>query len=120
MEELLRGISRSVFKKHIPALAGELTSIVGTERRNNSVFAGAFEDLISFALHDINPNLTEHAMQDMLIQYLFTRRFAKAFFTPVVYHQNALASMLEAVVEHCRHRLICQSFCNLLTSFMLR
>lgn len=87
------------FKERIPQLAKGLIDLVEKERKTNRKFINAFANFMDLCKESINPNLSEQAVEEMLIQHLLTERiFRKIFNNPDFVHRNVIAVEIEKVI----------------------
>jgi predicted helicase len=95
------------FKDKVPELANGLIELIRRERQTNTRFIGAFADFTDKCRQAINPNLSEQAVEEMLIQHLLTERiFRRVFNNPDFTHRNVIANEIEKVI----YSLTSQSF----------
>ena len=88
------------FKNKVPALGGSLAALVQDERDVNPHFTTAFEDFHAKCRQSINPNLSEAAVEEMLIQHLLTERiFRTVFSNPDFTDRNVIAREIETVIK---------------------
>ena len=88
------------FKNTIPTLAKSVLTILEKQRSTNTGFKTAFDRFMELAKQSINPSLSVHAVEEMLIQHLLTRRiFQSIFNSPGFVQKNAVARELEGVVS---------------------
>lgn len=88
------------FKTRVPELARALVERIHEERKLNSVFRNKFGAFVETCRQAINPNLSEPAVEEMLIQHMLTERiFRKVFNNPDFARRNAIASEIESVVD---------------------
>ncbi len=88
------------FKDRVPDLAASVLKLIRAERRVNSRFRHAFETFYQVCREAINPNLSEQAVEEMLIQHLLTERiFRKVFDNPDFSRRNAIAVEIERVID---------------------
>ena len=87
------------FKDRVPELAAGLVELIEGERQTNTRFIQAFSAFILKCRQSINPNLSEQAVEEMLIQHLLTERiFRKVFDNSDFTHHNVIASEIEKVI----------------------
>src|SRR4051812_7944947 len=68
------------FKEEVPKLSESLQKVIAKERISNKKFITAFEGFCDLCRQAINPNLSELAVERMLIQHMLTERiFRKVF-----------------------------------------
>ncbi len=95
------------FKDRVADIGQGLAQLIQQERRNNRAFTTAFAGFLDKCRQSINPNLSEEAVEEMLIQHLLTERlFRTVFNNPDFTHRNVIASEIESVI----HALTSQSF----------
>ena len=71
------------FKPHIPDIAAKVVQLIEIERKDNKSFVKAFNAFAEVCRSSINPNLSDAAVEEMLVQHLLTERiFARCFTTP--------------------------------------
>ena len=90
----------SQFKNKVPALGDSLATLIQNERAANPHFTTAFEDFYAKCCQSINPNLSEAAVEEMLIQHLLTERiFRTVFSNPDFTDRNIIAREIETVIK---------------------
>ena len=57
-----------------------LAELIQQERKSNRVFTTAFAGFLDKCRQSINPNLSEAAVEEMLIQHLLTERLFRTVF----------------------------------------
>jgi predicted helicase len=88
------------FQRKVPELAQALVSLIERERQQNAAFIRAFSRFASVCRGAINPNLSEEAVEEMLIQHLLTERiFRTVFDNPDFARRNAIAAEIEKVID---------------------
>ena len=88
------------FKNKVPALGNSLAALIQDERDVNPHFTTAFEDFHAKCRQSINPNLSEAAVEEMLIQHLLTERiFRTVFSNPDFTDRNVIAREIETVIK---------------------
>jgi predicted helicase len=89
----------SEFSERIPELAAAVKKIIDTERKHSPSFVRSFEDFYALCRQAINPNLSEEAVERMLIQHLLTERiFERIFDNPDFTRRNVVAAEIEKVI----------------------
>ena len=87
------------FRDRVPALGNGLAELIEKERRANRDFTAAFAAFHEKCRQSINPNLSEAAVEEMLIQHLLTERiFRTVFSNPDFVHRNVIAREIETVI----------------------
>ena len=98
------------FKDKVPEIGCGVAKLIQEERRKNSVFSNAFENFLEKCHASINPDLSEAAVEEMLIQHLLTVRiFRTVFNNPDFTRRNVIANEIETVID----ALTSQSFSRL-------
>ena len=90
----------SEFKEEVPALGEGLAELIEKERGTNRRFATAFRVFHEKCRQSINPNLSEAAVEEMLIQHLLTERIFRTVFDNQDFtRRNVIASEIEKVID---------------------
>ncbi|HEX9927772.1 MAG TPA: type ISP restriction/modification enzyme [Pyrinomonadaceae bacterium] len=109
------GAAASDFRERIAVYGKALLELIEKERKTNRRFQTAFADFYELARASINPNLSEGAIEKMLIQHLLTERiFRTVFRNPDFTRRNIIAHEIEKVID----ALTSQSFSR--TDFLSR
>ena len=88
------------FKDEVPALGKNLAEKIQEARQTNRQFITAFAGFHEKCRQSINPNLSEAAVEEMLIQHLLTERiFRTVFDNPDFTRRNAIANEIEKVID---------------------
>ena len=88
------------FKDRVPALGNGLAALIEKERGTNRRFATAFRAFHEKCCQSINPDLSEAAVEEMLIQHLLTERlFRTVFDNPDFTRRNVIANEIEKVID---------------------
>ena len=88
------------FKDKVPDIGREVAQLIHQERRSNPRFTSAFADFLEKCRASINPNLSEAAVEEMLIQHLLTERiFRRVFNNPDFTSRNVIAREIETVIQ---------------------
>ena len=88
------------FKTVVPALAESLLTLIEGERQYNRAFRQAFARFAALCRDAINPNISDEAVEEMLIQHLLTERiFRRVFDNPDFARRNVIANEIEQVVD---------------------
>ena len=88
------------FKDRVPALGKRLAALIHEARGANSNFRAAFGDFHEKCRQSLNPNLSEAAVEEMLIQHLLTERiFRTVFDNPDFTRRNVIANEIENVID---------------------
>ena len=86
------------FSARIPALADELKELVKQEHKTNPGFKEAFAGFYQTCRTSINPDLSQAAVEEMLIQHILTERiFLKVFDRSDFISRNIIAFEIEKV-----------------------
>lgn len=87
------------FKERVPELAGSLLALIEAERKQNKAFRDALITFKELMREAINPNISDQAVEEMLIQHLLTERiFRKVFNNPDFAQRNIIAREIEKVI----------------------
>ncbi len=87
------------FKERVPELAGSLLALIEAERKQNKAFRDALITFKELMREAINPNISNQAVEEMLIQHLLTERiFRKVFNNPDFAQRNIIAREIEKVI----------------------
>ncbi|MXY95511.1 MAG: DEAD/DEAH box helicase [Caldilineaceae bacterium SB0670_bin_27] len=88
------------FKAVVPELAAALLELIEGERRGNPGFIDAFDRFAHLCRAAINPNISDQAVEEMLIQHLLTERiFRRVFDHPDFVSRNVIAREIEDVAR---------------------
>ena len=88
------------FRERVPALGEGLAERIHGERETNRAFITAFGDFHEKCRQSINPNLSEAAVEEMLIQHLLTERIFRTVFDNQDFtRRNVIASEIEKVID---------------------
>ena len=87
------------FKDRVPDIGRGLSRLIKEQRHTNRLFAVVFEEFLDKCRSSINPNLSEAAVEEMLIQHLLTERiFRTVFSNPDFTTRNVIAYEIEKVI----------------------
>ena len=87
------------FKDRVPALGNGLAELIEKERGANREFTTAFAAFHEKCRQSINPNLSEAAIEEMLIQHLLTERIFRTVFSNSEFtRRNVIAREIESVI----------------------
>ena len=88
------------FKDKVPEIGIGVARLIQQERRSNDRFTRAFTDFLEKCRASINPNLSEAAVEEMLVQHLLTERiFRRVFNNPDFTNRNVIAREIESVIQ---------------------
>ena len=88
------------FRERVPALGQGLAERIHGERETNQAFITAFADFHEKCRQSINPNLSEAAVEEMLIQHLLTEQiFHTVFYNQDFTRRNVIANEIEKVID---------------------
>lgn len=88
------------FKSRIPDLAQSLREHIDEAHKNNPPFKRAFADFVKLCRASLNPELSEHKVDEMLIQHLLTERLMRNLFqNPEFTHRNVIAAQVQKVID---------------------
>ena len=88
------------FKTKVPALKREVEGLIRTQHETNARFQTAFADFHQLCQAAIHPELSQSAVEEMLIQHLLTERtFRTVFANPDFTRRNIIAREIENVID---------------------
>ena len=88
------------FKDIVPELGTEAAELIKTQHRTNAQFRADFAAFHQLCQAAINPNLSEAAVEEMLVQHLLTERiFRTVFEDPGFAQRNVIAREIENVLR---------------------
>ena len=88
------------FKTKVPALKREVEALIQTQHETNARFRTAFADFYQLCQAAIHPELSQSAVEEMLIQHLLTERtFRTVFANPDFTRRNIIAREIENVID---------------------
>ncbi len=88
------------FQERVPELAELVIKLIERERKTNKKFIAAFADFSNIARASINPNISDEAVEEMLIQHLLTERiFRNVFSNSDFARNNIIAVEIEKVIR---------------------
>jgi predicted helicase len=88
------------FKGRVQELGENLARLIKNERQTNTKYQLAFADYMDLCRVSLNPNLSENAVEEMVIQHLLTERiFRKVFDIGDFMRRNVIARQIEKVIE---------------------
>ena len=84
----------------MPDIGRGLAKLIQKERQTNRRFTIAFVDFYDKCRQSINPNLSEAAVEEMLIQHLLTERIFRTVFSNTDFvRRNVIANEIEKVID---------------------
>jgi predicted helicase len=88
------------FKGRVQELGENLARLIRSERETNTRYRAAFADFLVLCRTSLNPNLSESAVEEMIVQHLLTERiFRKVFDIGDFMRRNVIACEIENVIE---------------------
>jgi len=88
------------FKGRVQELGENLAQLVRKERQTNAGYREAFLEFLSLCRGSLNPNLSENAVEEMIIQHMLTERiFRKVFDIGDFMQRNVIAERIEKVIQ---------------------
>ena len=88
------------FKDKLPEHAAALLELIRQEHRTNQRFIQAFDDFAQLCRQALNPNLSDAAVEEMIIQHILTERiFRKIFDNPDFVDRNIIAHEIDKVIQ---------------------
>jgi predicted helicase len=101
-EQDYEGFEQAVteFKDRIPQLAYGLLEKIKDAHEKNRKFEAAFDALLELCQAALNPNISQKAVDEMLVQHLLTERlFDKIFQNQDFIRRNVIAVEIEKVID---------------------
>ena len=87
------------FKQRVPDLAEGLKKKIELAHRTNNKFKEAFADFFELCQSSLNPNISQAAVDEMLIQHILTERLIREIFdNPEFVRRNVIAAEVEKVM----------------------
>ncbi len=87
------------FKDKVPKLGEALADILKKARKENPAYAVAFAAFVSTCRTSLNPDLSEAAVEEMLVQHLLTERILRKIFDFENFRErNVIAADIEKVI----------------------
>ena len=97
----------SDFREQVPDLASRLKTLIEQRHETDPAFKKAFTDFYDTCRTSINPELSQDAVEEMLIQHILTERMFRTVFNNSAFtRRNIIAREIENVVDE----LIRQAF----------
>jgi predicted helicase len=94
------GRRRSRISRRRYLSSAALKERIEAERKQNPRFRAAFDDFYELCRQSINPNLSEQAVEEMLIQHVLTERIFRTVFRNSDFtRRNVIAVEIERVVD---------------------
>lgn len=88
------------FRERVPDLARGLVEKIRDAHQNNSRFKEAFGKFYDLCRNSLNPNLSQAAVDEMLVQHLLTERLIRTIFdNPDFTRRNVIAAEVEQVID---------------------
>ena len=88
------------FKPRIPEVAIAAVKLIEDVRKTNPEFVKVFDNFASICRSSINPNLSDAAIEEMLVQHLLTERiFLKVFNNSDFTNRNIIAHEIDKVIS---------------------
>ena len=88
------------FKQRVPDLASGLVQIIQAAHTTNARFKQAFASFFELCRDSLNPNLSEAAVDEMLVQHLLTERLIRTIFGSQDFtRRNVIAAEVEKVID---------------------
>ena len=86
------------FREHVPALAHNLKELIEQHHKTDPTFTEAFTDFYETCRTAINPELSQDAVEEMLIQHILTERIFRTVFNRSDFtSRNIIAIEIEKV-----------------------
>ena len=88
------------FKQRVPDLARGLVQIIQDAHATNARFKRAFASFFALCRDSLNPNISEAAVDEMLVQHLLTERLIRTIFDSQDFtRRNVIAAEVEKVID---------------------
>ena len=88
------------FREHVPNLAGELKELIEQRHETDSAFKKGFTDFYEICQTAINPDLSQDAVEEMLIQHILTERIFRTVFNRSDFtRRNIIAREIENISD---------------------
>jgi len=88
------------FRERVPELARGLVEKIREAHKDNPAFIAAFAKFFALCQNSLNPNISEPAVDEMLVQHLLTGRlFSTVFDNPDFAQRNVIAREVEGVID---------------------
>ncbi len=88
------------FRAHVPALASKLKELIDKQHQADVAFQKAFADFYQICRTSINPDLSQDAVEEMLIQHILTERIFRTVFERSDFtRRNIIAREIEKVSD---------------------
>ena len=88
----------SDFRAYVPDLASALKALIDQRHETDPTFKAAFTDFYDICRTAINPELSQDAVEEMLIQHILTERIFRTVFNRSDFtHRNIIAREIENV-----------------------
>ena len=88
------------FKEDVPDLAAGLEKKISAAHEKNPGFKKAFADFFELCRSSLNPNISRHAVDEMLVQHLLTQRLFRTVFNRQDFtRRNVIANEVEKVID---------------------
>jgi predicted helicase len=88
------------FKERVPELGESLSKLIRSERETNVRYRAAFAKFMRICQASLNPNLSENAVEEMIVQHILTERiFRKVFDIGDFMQRNVIAHEIELVID---------------------
>ena len=88
------------FKERVPDLAEGLKKKIELAHRTNNEFKQAFREFFELCQTSLNPNISQAAVDEMLIQHILTERLIREIFdNPEFVRRNVIAAEVEKVMK---------------------
>ena len=90
----------SDFREQVPDLAGKLKELIEQRHETDSAFKKGFTDFYEICQTSINPDLSQDAVEEMLIQHILTERIFRTVFNRSDFaRRNIIAREIENVSD---------------------
>ena len=88
------------FKEKVPELAAAPVQKIAQRHKKNEKFIKAFAAFYALCQSSLNPNISQAAVDEMLVQHLLTERLIRTIFDNQEFNRrNAIAVEIEGVID---------------------
>jgi len=87
------------FKQDVPNIANRLAAKINDSHKDNKKFQAAFDTFFELCKQTLNPNISQAAVDEMLVQHLLTERLIREIFDPDFTRKNVIAAEVEKVID---------------------
>lgn len=93
------------FAQILPDMGADLQQKIAESHKTNKKFQTQFAEFMALCQQSLNPNISEAAVDEMLIQHLLTERLIRNIFQPNFTRRNIIAHKVEDVIDALTSKL---------------